>query len=280
MRYIITLLLLVSSLFALNYELSSNEIKNANTAIIKFPQNINIVYENIEYLDKKYKIFDNYVLVPISYYQKPRVIELKVIYRDYGKRKSDIITIKVVDGGYKKETLKVQRSKVILSKKDKKRTAKEYKEAYDIYNTTTPENFVHKKYIFPLDTKITSLFGNARVYNGSLKGYHSGTDFRAKIGTPLKSANDGIVVLVQDRFYSGGSVIVDHGRGVYLCYYHMSRFDVKVGDKVKQGDILGLSGDTGRVTGPHLHFSARVGAIQVDPLQLITLLNKNIKEIN
>jgi len=129
----------------------------------------------------------------------------------------------------------------------------------------------------PMNSKITSEFGNARVFNGSLKSYHSGTDFRAKVGTPIKSVNDGKVVLVKDRFYSGGSVIVDHGEGVYTCYYHMSKFDVKKGDMVKKGQQLGLSGVSGRVTGPHLHFSARVSGVQVDPLQFINLVNKELK---
>ena len=96
------------------------------------------------------------------------------------------------------------------------------------------------------------------------------------MGTPLIACNDGVVVLAKDRFYSGGSVIIDHGQGIYSCYYHMSKFGVKKGSEVKRGDILGLSGDTGRVTGPHLHFSFRVGGEQVDPLQFIDLINKNL----
>ena len=146
----------------------------------------------------------------------------------------------------------------------------------NIYNTFNDKSYIDSKFIMPLNSKITSEFGKARVYNNTLNGYHSGTDFRAKVGTPLISSNDGVVVLVKDRFYSGGSIVIDHGHGVYLQYYHMSSFNVKVGQKVKKGQIIGLSGASGRVTGPHLHFSARVGGIQVDPLQLIKLLNENI----
>ena len=84
------------------------------------------------------------------------------------------------------------------------------------------------------------------------------------------------VALVKDRFYSGGTVLLDHGEGIYTCYFHMSKFDVKVGQLVKRGELLGLSGKSGRVTGPHLHFSARINAVQVDPLQLIEIMNKNL----
>jgi len=145
-----------------------------------------------------------------------------------------------------------------------------------IYHTVTNKSYLHSDFIFPMQSKITSAFGTARVYNGSLKGYHSGTDFRAKMGTPIVASNDGKVVLVKKRFYSGGTVIIDHGEGIYTCYFHMSQFKVKAKQLVKRGELLGLSGKSGRVTGPHLHFSARIDGVQVDPLQLITLLNNNL----
>lgn len=275
MKYLI-LLFIASSVFGFNYNLSMNEIKNGETAIIKFEKDANIIYESIEILGQKYEVYDNYALVPISYYEEPKVADLFVHYIDNKKQKTKTIKIKIIDGEYKKERIHVQKSKVELSKKDKKRAAIEYKEAIDIYNSCSDTSYVSSEFIMPLNSKITSDFGKARVYNDTLKGYHSGTDFRAKVGTPLVSSNDGIVVLVKDRFYSGGSVVIDHGYGVYLCYYHMSSFDVEVGQKIKKGQVIGLSGDTGRVTGPHLHFSARVGGVQVDPLQLVNLLNENI----
>ncbi len=276
MRLLFLILVLIQSLFALNYEISSNKIANGKTALLQFKHNINRAYENVELLGWKFKVFDNRVLLPISYYAKPKKVVAIVHYRDYGKEKTQTINLEVIDGGYAKEKIQVQKSKVQLSKKDKKRAAKEYKEANEIYTTISEKNYLKSKFIMPLHSKITSLFGKARVYNNTLKGYHSGTDFRAKVGTPLVATNDGVVVLVKDRFYSGGSVIIDHGQGVYSCYYHMSKFDVRVGEHVKKNQRIGLSGVSGRVTGPHLHFSARVGGIQVDPLQLIDLLNKNI----
>ena len=87
-----------------------------------------------------------------------------------------------------------------------------------IYNTTTKQSYIKDVFIVPLNTKITSDFGKARVYNDTLKGYHSRTDFRAKVGTKLIASNDGVIVLAQDRFYSGKSVIIDHGQGIYTCY--------------------------------------------------------------
>ena len=276
MRLVFVVFFLTQSIFALNYQISSNKIANGKTALLQFQHNSSRVYENVDFLGRKFKVFDNRVLLPVSYYEQPKKVIAIVHYRDHEKEKTQIINLEVIDGRYEQEKIQVQKSKVILSKKDKKRAAKEYKEANNIYTTISEKNYLKSKFIIPLDTKITSAFGKARIYNGTLKGYHSGTDFRAKVGTPLVATNDGVVVLVKDRFYSGGSVVIDHGQGIYSCYYHMSKFDVQVGEHVKKNQRIGLSGSSGRVTGPHLHFSVRVGGIQVDPLQLIDLLNKYI----
>jgi murein DD-endopeptidase MepM/ murein hydrolase activator NlpD len=276
MRVLLLTVFLLSSIFAIDVHVSSKEIKNGQTALIKFDKKDGVEYKYITLKDKKYTIFSDHVYIPVSYYEKPKDLDVHVHYVKNKKQKSKVVSFKVVDANYEKETLSVDGSKVHLSKEDKKRASKEYVEAINIYNSTTKQNYMNSKFIMPINSKITSDFGKARVFNGSLKSYHSGTDFRAKVGTPIECANDGKVVLAKDRFYAGGSVIVDHGHGVYTCYYHMSKFDVKKGDMVKKGQIIGLSGVSGRVTGPHLHFSARVGGVQVDPLQFIKLVNKEL----
>jgi murein DD-endopeptidase MepM/ murein hydrolase activator NlpD len=276
MRALLIGIFLLANIWALEVDVSSKEIKNGQTALIKLDKKAGVEYNYITIKDKKYEIFEDYVYVPISYYESPKTIKVNLFYTKDSKKKTKEITFKVVDANYAKETLSVDSSKVKLSAEDRKRASKEYVEAINIYNTTTKKSYLDSKFIMPINSKITSTFGKARVFNGSLKSYHSGTDFRAKVGTPIKCANDGKVVLVKDRFYSGGSIIVDHGHGVYTCYYHMSKFDVKKGDTVKKGQIIGLSGVSGRVTGPHLHFSARVGGVQVDPLQFINLVNKEL----
>jgi len=282
-KYLLIFILSTCSAIAFNINISNSNIANGKTALLEFDKEKDIKYEKLLIGKKNYTIFTNpldknksYVLLPISYYEKPNKKKVQLIYKENSKQKTKLLFFNVKDGKYKKEQIKVQKSKVSLNKKDKKRASKEYAQAMKIYNSVTEKSYIHKKFIVPLNTKITSSFGKARVYNDTLKGYHSGTDFRAKVGTPITASNDGIIILAKDRFYSGGSVIIDHGQGIYTCYYHMSKFDVKKGDEVKRGQVLGLSGSTGRVTGPHLHFSARVGGIQVDPLQLIELINNNL----
>ena len=284
MRYIFVLLFLISSLTAFNFEISNSTIANGRTAIIVFNKEKNVQYDKLLMEKKSFKIFNHplnsekmYALLPVSYYKKPTTQKVDVVYRKSNEKLSKTLFFKIEDGKYQKETIEVQKSKVNpKSEAVKERTAKEYAQAMKIYRTITSKNYVKSEYIVPVDSKITSSFGKARVYNSTLNGYHSGTDFRAKVGTPIVASNAGKVVLARDRFYAGNSVIIDHGQGIYTCYYHLSEFKVKEGDMVSKAQVIGLSGDTGRITGPHLHFSARVGGLQVDPLQLISLLNENL----
>ena len=282
MRYIFSLLLFSSLLLALHIDITNATVANGQTTLVTFKKEKGIEYKDILFLKKHYKIFEHpldktlmYAFVPVNYYTKAGSKKAVINYSKQGEKKSKSIFFKVVWGEYKKEKIKVQKSKVNPTKnKHKKRISKEYKEAMKLYGSVTSKSYIRSAFIRPLDSFITSDFGKARVYNGSLKGYHSGTDFRAKVGTPLIASNDGVVALVKDRFYSGGTVVIDHGHGIYSCYFHMSKFDVKVGQNIAKGEKIGLSGQSGRVTGPHLHFAFRVGGTQVDPLQFLKLTNK------
>lgn len=273
----------MTSVFAININIVDSSIGNGKTTLIEIVKENNVTYNKISSGKVEYKLHQNqidstkmYALIPISYYEKPHNKKIKIFYEENKIKKSATVILKIEDAKYKKEQIKVSKSKINLNKKDKERASKEYAEAMKIYNSSSSKNYIRTKFISPMTSKITSSFGKERVYNGSHKSYHSGTDFRAKVGTKIIACNDGKVVLAKDRFYSGGSVIIDHGYGVYSCYYHMSKFDVKSGDTVKKSQVIGLSGKSGRVTGPHLHFSFRVQGVQVDPLQLIDLLNENL----
>jgi murein DD-endopeptidase MepM/ murein hydrolase activator NlpD len=123
----------------------------------------------------------------------------------------------------------------------------------------------------PRASAITSRFGSGRTFNGQVSSRHLGVDFRGAVGAPVHAANRGVVVLV-DTFFLGGRVVyVDHGGGLMTGYLHMSRVLVAPGDTVARGQTIGLVGATGRVTGPHLHWNARYGAITVNPMDLLAL---------
>ena len=128
------------------------------------------------------------------------------------------------------------------------------------------EPFVH-----PRSSDISSQFGTGRTFNGRVASRHLGVDYKGAVGAPIHAANRGVVALV-DTFFLGGRVIyLDHGGGIVTGYLHLSRPLVAVGDTVARGQQIGLVGATGRVTGPHLHFTARYGTLTVNPLDLIAL---------
>jgi hypothetical protein len=126
-------------------------------------------------------------------------------------------------------------------------------------------------FLRPRTSAVTSQFGTGRVFNGRLASRHLGVDFRGALGEPVYAANRGVVALVSSFFLAGNVVYIDHGAGVVTGYFHLSEQRVKVGETVERGQEIGRVGSTGRVTGPHLHWSARYGAVNVDPLDLIAL---------
>lgn len=123
----------------------------------------------------------------------------------------------------------------------------------------------------PRSSEISSGFGTGRTFNGQVASRHLGVDFRGAVGAPVRAANRGVVALV-DTFFLGGRVVyLDHGGGITTGYLHLSRVLVAPGDTVARGQTIGLVGATGRVTGPHLHWTARYGALTVNPLDLLDL---------
>jgi hypothetical protein len=123
----------------------------------------------------------------------------------------------------------------------------------------------------PVSSPQSERFGTRRIFNGTLASNHKGLDFRAPPGTPVRAGNSGIVVLAQPLYYAGNSVIIDHGMGLFTLYMHLSRISVREGQHVVRGQHLGLSGATGRVTGPHLHWAVRWQGAYLDPAKLLRL---------
>ena len=210
-----------------------------------------------------------FAIVAASYRQKG---EIKLI--NGLKSGDETIVFKIVEGEYKKEKITVEGSKVTPPKDVLKRIEEEREEANKIYATANAGLKFNSKFILPMSSMVTSPFGTARVFNGTLKSYHGGTDFRAAVGTSVVAANDGVVVIAKDRYYAGGSVVIDHGEGIYTQYYHLSALNVKVGQNVKKGDTIALSGASGRVSGPHLHFGVIAGGVQVNPINFVKKINE------
>ena len=152
------------------------------------------------------------------------------------------------------------------------RIRREAERQNEIFQTASDERQWSGGFLRPVSGDSTSSFGRRSVFNGEARSPHSGTDFRAGEGTPILAPNAGTVVLADELYFSGNAVILDHGWGLYSYFAHLSSFDVAEGEQVERGQVVGKVGATGRVTGPHLHWTVRLNNARVDPLSLMTLL--------
>jgi murein DD-endopeptidase MepM/ murein hydrolase activator NlpD len=141
----------------------------------------------------------------------------------------------------------------------------------DYLNRVTPERKWSGPFAAPAEAEISDVFGTQRVFNGKTQSTHFGLDFRVPSGTPVAAMNDGTVLLARPLYFEGNFVVLDHGQGLLTLYLHLSEFKVKEGDEVKRGQVVGLSGGTGRATGPHLHVAVRWQGTYLDPASLIRL---------
>jgi murein DD-endopeptidase MepM/ murein hydrolase activator NlpD len=145
------------------------------------------------------------------------------------------------------------------------------------FASTSPTRLWVKPFVLPISSDITSPFGYRRVINGVARAPHSGVDFKAALGTVVQAANHGRVVLRGEFFYAGKSVVLDHGGGLQTLYFHLSEVKVEEGAAVRQGEVIALSGMTGRASGPHLHWAARLNNARIDPLELIGKLGAKVE---
>jgi murein DD-endopeptidase MepM/ murein hydrolase activator NlpD len=213
-------------------------------------------------------------LVGVDLEKAPGEYELKVTGQSAsGEKVACSAKLEVKEGKFATEKLTVGKQFVEPSAEQIKRANEERQKLRDIFERVTPERLWDGKFRIPLEGVTTgSNFGKRRILNGNPGSPHSGTDFPAATGTPVHAAQRGRVVLAEELFFAGNTVVVDHGLGVYTFYGHLSEIGVKVGDALEAGAVLGRVGATGRVTGPHLHWGLTVERARVNPLQIVKLL--------
>ena len=180
-------------------------------------------------------------------------------------------TIDVHPAHYRTGALTVAPRFVEPSPEAKKQIEEESQLKKKIFATSASEPLWNGSFRAPVRTAATDSFGTRRMFNGKLASIHKGADFRAASGTPVHASNSGTVVIARPLYFEGNCVVIDHGLGLYTLSMHFSRIDVKEGQHVKAGDVLGLSGATGRVTGPHLHWAVRWHDAYLDPVKLLHL---------
>jgi hypothetical protein len=182
------------------------------------------------------------------------------------------VAVEVAEAGFGTRELRVAERFVDLRLSDRLRAEEEAARLEAIFAAASPERLWRGPFRLPLrGREPTPNFGQRRILNGETRSQHSGVDFRARAGTPVRAAQRGRVALAEPLFWSGRTVILDHGLGLFTVYGHLSAIDVRVGRLVAAGARLGRVGATGRVTGPHLHWSVRLDGARVDPLELVSL---------
>jgi len=179
--------------------------------------------------------------------------------------------VKVSKKAYPLQRLTLPEDKVILSPENEARVEREQKQTAALWPVESIRLW-QGRFVDPLPGgELGTKFGVRRIINNIPKSSHSGVDIAADEGDPVRAPNDGVVVLVEEQFFSGNSVFIDHGDGIYTMFFHLSQAKVRPGQAVMKGDVIGLVGATGRASGAHLHWGARIQGARVDPLQLIKL---------
>ena len=157
------------------------------------------------------------------------------------------------------------------SPEDQHRIEQDKETKAEAFKTISPEREWKGSFAAPVDAEISDVFGSVRVFNGSAQRPHEGLDFRVSSGTSIAAVNSGRVILARPLFFEGNCVVIDHGQGLLTLYLHLSKFSVKEGDDVGKGEPIGLSGGTGRATGPHLHLAVRWQGVYLNPQVLLRL---------
>ena len=213
----------------------------------------------------------NEALLGVDLEKPPGDYELTVsATTENGEHAECTATLAVRAGKFATESLTVQKQFVEPNEQQAQRAVAEQEKLRQIFDHITPEKLWHGPFRLPLTGGVRGTnFGKRRILNGQPRSPHTGADFPAPAGTPIHATQSGRVVLAEELYFSGNTVIIDHGLGIYSLYGHLSATDVAAGDAVKAGAVIGKVGATGRVTGPHLHWGVTVNKARVNPVQLV-----------
>lgn len=213
-----------------------------------------------------------YALAGIAYEVKPGThnVELSALMSD-GRVLHDMRPVVVHAAHYKASRLTVPEKYVTPDPETLRRIEADKAVKAVAFAHQMPSPQWSGNFIAPVSTGVSEAYGTRRTFNGKLASVHRGEDFHAPMGTPVHASNAGEVVLARELFYEGNCVVIDHGLGFMTMYMHLSQFNVKEGDKVEKDQVIALSGDTGRATGPHLHMAVRWSGEYLDPAKLLAL---------
>ena len=212
--------------------------------------------------------WSGWTLVPLDAEPGPAVIE---VHGSSGAGEHLVGTraVSIEARSFPREELTVASRYVEPSEQTRSRLARERRRLAEIYRSRLATPTQRSPFVRPVPGAPTSVFGTRRVFNGEPRAPHPGLDLKAGTGTPVQASGTGRVVLARDLYYSGNTVILDHGGGLFTLYAHLEDMAVAEGQDVTTGHVVGRSGATGRVTGPHLHWGAKIGDRPFDPEALL-----------
>jgi len=269
--------------------LSTPRVTNGNPLLVQIDTRklgAPVTAVGLIFQDRKFSVYPHPVspvhyrfgLIGIPYRQEPGPAKLILKWTNDTGEHAQTIPFEIIAGKYRTDVLKVDPARVNPSKKNIKRTRKEARRVVKTYADGSSARLWNGAFQLPMSSEITSPFGNRRLFNKQLKSYHNGVDFRAPVGTPVFAANSGVVKIAENLFYSGNVVIVDHGNLIFTIYAHLSTIEVTAGHQIEKGQQLGLTGATGRVSGPHLHWGVKVNGTAVNPIQFMRAMDSLISE--
>ena len=215
-------------------------------------------------------------LLGIDLQDEPGTHELIVELKTGEQSRTLSYGVSVVKEKFHVEHLTLPKDKVDLDEKTLARWKSEQEQVKEALGTDSQSKLWQPGFVEPVSGKRTGIFGSVRIMNGQPRNPHNGEDIGALLGTAVAVTNDGVVRLTVDHIFSGKGIFIDHGLGLYSMYFHLSEILVKDGDQVKAGQIIGKVGATGRATGPHLHWGAKLNGARVNPYALLDLPFKGL----
>jgi murein DD-endopeptidase MepM/ murein hydrolase activator NlpD len=210
-------------------------------------------------------------LVGIDMDDVPDTAELKAEIRYPDGVRKRVFRVAVQAEKFRVQSMTLPKEQVEPEEAALKRINLEKEKVQAVLAGFTPERLWGAGFLVPVEGTATGAFGSKRILNGQPRNQHNGEDIAANLGTPVKATNDGIVRMVDEHFFSGKGVILDHGLGLFTMYFHLDSTGVKEGERVKRGDVIGTVGQSGRATGPHLHWGAWLNGSRVNPFALARL---------
>lgn len=259
-------------------EFQSSAFEPGGVLLATFNKNLGARKATIRFLDRTYTLgrtedgLEALAFIGLDLQMIPGLYEMEISLEGEGGEKETIREeIRLNTREFPVKKLWVKEEYVTPPPHVQERIRREAELLRIVYSITAPVWLGEGGFILPHHGKVAPNFGERRVYNNLPRSTHTGVDISAPLGDPVVASNSGKVVLASDLYFSGKTVILDHGLGVFTVYCHFSKIEVKRGEIVKKRDVVGLAGSTGRSTGPHLHWGVKIYNSRVDPLVLVDL---------